>query len=620
MHIDTGLFDHMVLQRNRENLCEAAFTGACAGHGPVTATVTRGRKPVKGFTGVIVGKAGRGKLAGCLKGLPAGGPYAIELRVENEKLTVRDVLVGDVWLLGGQSNMQGCGLFPQKRLPADPRVRAFFMDDRWAVARDPLHNMWACVDPVHIDLCNGVRPAKPSANWGVCPGPAFGLDLRRRTGVPQGLIACAHGGTSMTQWDPKRRDEGGKSLYGALVRRLRKNGGRVAGMIWYQGCSDAGPDDAPLYTKRMKEFVACLRRDCRDNTLPVAIVQIGRVIGWGPDTTVPWNSIQDQQRRLPRAIPHLATVPAIDLPLDDCIHLSGESHTLLGARLAQAMQVLRGDRQAGLPPMDLEKIHIESERGMGVAVLEFKNVAGKLCSGSRPTGFTIVRQSNAAHVFDVQLDGRRARVRSCLAPALLGEALLYYGHGLDPVCNIVDEAGRSLPVLGPVRLGVPRAITPFARRLRVSAYQPSAGKLDTLAYPDSLDALGLTERTFPADFCDLHVEIARHGGRDELVWFACRFSCPEAMKLALVFGYDGPLKAWVDGRPVFHDPNGVNPASLDKARAIITASPGEHEALIALGTNQGNAWGLYLHLERLDVSRKQRLLGSGHYAMPTLLG
>ena len=620
MKVEAGLLDHMVLQRSRKNVSEADFSGACAASGPVLATVRRGNGVLKGFASVPVGKAARGRMQGCLKGLPAGGPYAVELRVGNEKLAVKEILVGDVWLLGGQSNMQGCGLFPKKRLPVDPQVRAFFMDDRWAAAKDPIHNMWACVDQVHIDLKGGVRPAKPPADWGVGPGPAFGLEMRRRTGVPQGLIACGHGGTSMTQWDPKRKGEGGKSLYGALVRRLVKNGGRVAGMIWYQGCSDANVDAAPLYTERMRELVAALRRDCADKTLPVAIVQIARVIGWAPDAAVFWNSIQDQERKLPLVIKNLATVPAIDLPLDDCIHVSGAGHTILGKRLAQAMQTLRGDRKAGPPPISLKKTSVESVRGLGVAVVEFENVVGKLCAGSRPSGFTIVSQEGNAGHFDTQLDGSRVRLRSNLAPYLLGDAVLHYGYGFDPYCNIVDEAGRSLPVLGPVHLGIPRAVTPFVRQLRVSAYQPSAGKLETLAYPAALDSLGLAPRAFPAIFCDLHEEIGQHGGRDGVVWFACRFACSEAMRLAFLFGYDGPLKAWVDGKQVFHDPNGTNPAIPAKGKAVISATPGDHEVLIALGANHGAAWGIYLSCERLDVSKALRLKGPEHYAMPKMLG
>ena len=53
--------------------------------------------------------------------------------------------------------------------------------------------------------------------------------------VPQGVICCAHGGTSMDQWSPEGRDLGGdESLYGAMYRRFVHNGSRVKGMFWYQ--------------------------------------------------------------------------------------------------------------------------------------------------------------------------------------------------------------------------------------------------------------------------------------------------------------------------------------------------------------------------------------------------
>jgi len=620
MKIETGLFSHMVVQRNKKNISEASFSGQCEANGPVTATVRKGKTLVKGFAGAKVGTASRGKMSGCLKGLPVGGPYDIELKAGTETLVIKDVLVGDVWLLGGQSNMQGCGLFPKPRLTADPQVRAFYMDDRWETAKDPLHNMWECVDQIHMDLSGGVRPGKPEADWGVCPGPAFGNEMRRLNGIPQGLIACAHGGTSMTQWDPKRKNEGGKSLYGAMIRRLKKNGGRVAGLIWYQGCSDANPNDAKVYTTRMKEFAASLRRDCRDKTLPIVIVQIARVVGWGSENAGPWNSIQDQEYRLPKFIKNLATVPAIDLPLDDGIHISGAGQYILGVRMAQAMQVLRVGRKAGLPQIALKKVTIETVRGLGVAVVEFENVVGKLRSGSRPNGFAVVNTNGSSNHFDLQLDGPRVRIRNNLSSDSLSEADLHYGYGTEPYCNITDEAGRSLPVFGPVRLGVPRAVTPFIRQLRVSAFHPSAGRLDELECPAGLGTFQMTKRTFGENFCNLHPEITEHGGKDEVVFYACRFTCNETMKLALILGYDGPVKAWVDGKQLIHDPNGINPATPEKSTVKFKAEAGEHEIIVALGTNHGAAWGIFLRFERLGLTKTQLVKGSGSYTMPEILG
>ena len=620
MKIATGLFDHMVVQRNRRNVSEAVFSGTCGARGPVAATVWRGKKKLKGFVSVPVGNAARGKMSGCLSGIPAGGPYLVELAVGNEKLVIRDLLVGDVWLLGGQSNMQGCGLFPRAHLPVDQLVRAFYMDDRWAPARDPVHNMWECVDQVHMDLTGGARPGKPAPDWGVCPGPAFGNEMRRRSGVPQGLIACAHGGTSMTQWDPRRKRDGGRSLYGAMIRRLVKNGGRVAGLIWYQGCSDANADAAPLFTRRMKLFVSALRRDSGDSRLPVAMVQIARVVGFGQDGDLHWNSVQEQQRRLPLVVRDLATVPAIDLPLDDIIHISGAGQHSLGARLAQAMQVLRGDRSAGMPPIELKKVSVESVRGLGVVVAEFRNVMGRLCSGSRPSGFSVVTDTGNVNYFDIQLAGRKAYVRCCPAVQELSSASLYYGRGTNPYCNIMDTAGRSLPVFGPIRMAAPHASTPFIREFRVSAFQPSAGNLDGLAFPPDLGSLQMAKRTFTEAFGSLRPEISRRGNCDEVVYYAFRFSCKEAMRLALALGYDGPVKAWLDGKMLMHDPKGTNPATPDQCVSPFPAEAGEHEIVVALGTHSGAAWGIFARLERLDVSLRQRLKVPPAYAMPEILG
>jgi sialate O-acetylesterase len=619
MKIESGLLDHMVLQRNMRNTSEAAFVGLCAASGVVMATVRRDGKTLRGFAGRKVGMASGGKLGGCLKGLPAGGPYNIELRVGDEKLAIHDVLVGDVWLVGGQSNMQGYGYFSKPRPAFDPQVRAFFMDDRWGTAKDPIHNMWKCVDQVHVDLSGGVRPQKPAADWGACPGPSFGNEMRRLTGVPQGLIACAHGGTSMTQWDPQLRKEGGKSLYGAMIRRLRKNGGRVAGLVWYQGESDANPGDAGFYTGRMKKFAASLRRDSGNNALPIVIVQIARVIGWGSEMAGPWNSVQDQQGRLPQVIRNLEVVPAVDLPLDDIIHISGAGQQVLGVRLARTMQVLRAGRKAGLPPIRLRKTTIETEHGLGVVVMEFENVAGKLRSGDRPAGFFVVTENGSTNVFDIQLDGSRARIRTHLSRSALAGAIIHYGYGTDPYCNITDEAGRSLPVFGPLRLGAPRAITPFVRQMRVSAFQPAAEKLRKLKSPISLDALQMKTRTFEDNFCNLNPEIAQHGG-DHLVFFACRFSCKEAMPLALVLGYDGPVKAWVDGREIFCDTAGSNPATEEDAIARFRAGTGEHDAVIALETNNGMARGIFLRIERFGIPRKQLCREPGNHQMPEILG
>ncbi len=626
MRLDSCLLDHAVLQRNRANVSEAAFTGTAATAGAVLATVRRGGKTVPGLVAKRIGTSTRGKVSGCLKGIPAGGPYEVELVIADaagaaaERVVVRDVLVGDVWMLGGQSNMQGVGTV-NNGLKIDPLVRAWYMDDRWAPAKDPIHNMFAAVDQVHADLCGGTRPGKPG-EWCAGPGVAFAQRMREITGVPQGVIASGHGGTSMNQWDPKRKSLGGKSLYGAMLRRLRVTGGGCAGMVWYQGCSDANATDAPLYTARMKALVAAIRKDFHAADLPFVLVQIARVVGWGTGNEQFWNSVQDQERRLPSVIRRCLTVPAIDLPLDDSIHISGEGQVRLGRRLAQAMDCLLRGAKAGKLPITLKRVTVApvAGRGVGEAILEFDNVEGALQSGSRPSGFSIVSPNGASNIFDVKLQGNRAVLRSGQSPVALAEMSVHYGFGSDPYCNVTDAKDRSLPVFGPVALGTPRAVLPPIRTFRVSAFLPSAGKLDGLKYPADLTALDLKPYTGAEPFATRRPEIVKHGAEDALLYYACAFECPEAMRLAVLVGYDGPVKLWLDGRELLHDANGTNPAIVDGRQIPVRPGKGRHEILVALGTNDGAAWGIFLRLERLDVPARLLRKGAGAYAMPQVLG
>jgi sialate O-acetylesterase len=627
MNISTGLFEHMVLQRGAGNLSDSPVTGSCQTAGEVWVTVTgaAGQPPVWAEPR-HVGQAAKGKFTVRLAGVPAGGPYTVTLEIRpaqgrpSERLTVRDLLVGDVWLLAGQSNMQGCGLL-QQPLPAAPQVRAFYMTDRWAVAAEPVHNLWAAVDPVHVAINGGVPHAKPAADWGTGPAVSFGQEMWRRRGVPQGLIACAHGGTSMEQWDPARRDEGGDSLYGALVRRLRKNGGRVAGLLWYQGCSDTNPPRlVALYTARMKTLIAAVRRDCHAPTLPVVLAQIGRVVGQDWTLATGWNAIQEQQRQLQQQVRHCAVVPVIDQALDDAIHIGEAEQHRLGQRFAQAMEALAGAPDAGPLPIAYAGCRLRRWRTTAVLEVRFKNVAGALRAGGRPSGFSVTMPGlNSNLVFDTRIHGDRVELRLTQAPLASAGACLQYGQGTDPYCNITDELDRSLPVFGPVATGKPRAMSPPLTRWRVSPLLPSAGRLEGLACPGP--KVATEARAFQNEYCSRHEELATAGASDPLIVFAGAYECAEAMAPVLIFGYDGPVKVWVDGRELYADPKGSNPIMPAEDTLAIPGGVGRHELVIAMGANHGQAWGIFAQFERTDLP-PNLLSQPGQFSrlLPTWLG
>ena len=117
------------------------------------------------------------------------------------------------------------------------------MDGKWAQAEEPLHWLVDSPDPVHSGdpKTRAERSAQQhkTRTKGAGLGLPFAVAMVESTGVPIGLVASAHGGTSMEQWNPAKKGEGGNSLYGSMLRQVKLAGGKVKGVLWYQGESDA---------------------------------------------------------------------------------------------------------------------------------------------------------------------------------------------------------------------------------------------------------------------------------------------------------------------------------------------------------------------------------------------
>jgi len=624
MIITQGLFDNMVLQRTSRNVCDARFAGTCTYSGTVTATVMRKKKPVLRFKNVPVGQAAEKSFSGRLSGVPVGGPYEIVLSIIQrsgaiaEKLTLKNVLIGDVWILAGQSNMEGVG-YTRDALPPHPQARVFKMDDRWEIARDRLHELWKAVDQVHVDLVGG-SCIPGDSHIGVGPGLSFAREMYSKTKIPQGMIACAHGGTSMAQWDPALKHLGGKSLYGAMIRRFEKNGGAVAGVLWYQGCSETDAAASKAYTERMQTLISSMRRDFGRPDLPVAAVQISHV-GVSQNVGNWWSRIRELQRLLPESIPNLSVVPSIDLELDDFIHLSGSSQNRLGVRLAYAMLQLTKQKKGLKAPPALHSIAVERDRYnlMANVIIRYDNVDDGLKSAGRPTGFALTQKRGEItndYIYRIDLDKNKVILKTCITPLEAEGMHLYYGFGADPYCNITDGADRSLPAMGPVRVGTAKAYTDFVRKIRITELLPLSTGISAVEFPRSLD---MKERNFGNDnFLNLHNEIGATSPQELVVYYATSISCTEAMKLNVHLGYDGPIKAWWEGKEHFRDPQGTNPAIPSKGIFAVEASPGRHNILIALATNGGKAWGIFLRFERTDVTEEMIDKGPEFYQMPEI--
>jgi sialate O-acetylesterase len=426
---------------------------------------------------------------GKLVGVPVGGPYTITCKVKLEKSTVTTtvgpIFVGDLWVLAGQSNMEGVGNLIDVT-PPHSRVMLLGMDGRWGTAEEPLHWLVDSPDAFHSGdpKTRPVRSAQihKTRTKGAGLGLPFGVAMVETTGVPVGLIACAHGGTSMAQWSPALKDQGGNSLYGSMLRQLKLAGGKVKGVLWYQGESDAmGPSDtAKSYQKVFTDFIASVRSDLGQPELPFYYVQIGRFV-YGGDPQG-WNAVQDAQRLIPERVPNTAVVSVVDLELDDSIHVGTSGLKRAGQRLARiAQRELFGKIGATTPTLDRVTIGqnntlVVKFKGvnMGSAPPQPGGMSGMIgmaggasaisrfgesgAIGLKPerhiAGFSIRKEDGTKLplIFEACIGRARDTVVLKLAGAIPPKASLWYGDGMDPYCNLTDGLDMAVPVFGPIAL------------------------------------------------------------------------------------------------------------------------------------------------------------------------
>jgi sialate O-acetylesterase len=453
VRITSGLAAHQVVQRGADGRGVVHVSGTA----PVGSVELR---YVPGGSWTKMAGAQGGQWSGELTGIPAGGPYKVEVRAGGATAVIDDVYVGDLWILAGQSNMEGVGDLADVQKP-DPMVHTFDMFDQWAIATEPLHNLPGAVDRVHwrknpqgeLERLTGEALATFNANRkkGAGLGLPFAVEMVRRTGIPVGLVPCAHGGTSMDQWSPALKDKAGDSLYGAMLRRFHEVGGHVTGVLWYQGESDANPKAAPLFQDKFEKFVVAVRDDFGQPNMPFYYVQIGRHVD--RSNVAEWNAVQEYQRTLAQSIPHAGMVPSVDSALDDGIHVSTQDQKRMGKRLAvlatrdlfPAMSDY-GQQKGGPRP-------VSANFASGILKLIFDGVNGRLQSEGRIAGFTIhdAQGQPVPMIYKARFDPADGNIIYLHLSGRLPEgATIRYGFGKDPYCNVTDSKDMGMPVFGPM--------------------------------------------------------------------------------------------------------------------------------------------------------------------------
>ena len=177
--------DHMVLQRD---MAVPVWGWTEAGEEVTVSMRGKTAKTVADAQGRWLAKLGR---------FPAGGPYTLTVSGP-QSVTVNDVLVGDVWICSGQSNMTvtvaGSRNGKKEVAKADfPNIRLLTVPNRVAFEPQPLLNSaWLVCSPTNI--CIG--------QWGGFSGVAyfFGRHLHQELKIPIGLIHTSWPGSPAEAW------------------------------------------------------------------------------------------------------------------------------------------------------------------------------------------------------------------------------------------------------------------------------------------------------------------------------------------------------------------------------------------------------------------------------------
>ena len=448
MKINYGLKNGAVLQRNENDMCQCCFYDDAKGE-------------IESSLGKITRLDGGLHM---LLDIPVGGPYEITVFDDESSIMLSDIYVGDLWLLGGQSNMEGAGKWREEQKNYDanpaPTVRAYYMNETWAPAKSQLHQLWESLDSqISVTYRNNRKNSRWGCEYptiqnnGVGPGLYFALEMKKLTGdVPQGVIPCGIGGSNLGQWNP----DGDNNLYAAAKRRVRECGGYIKGVFWHQGESQAMGGAVSTFVSEMQRLVEAMRRDFNDSALPFVQVQLNKYAASAPCADKSWNQIRELQRTLENHINNIATVYSLDLELDDLIHLSSESHKILGTRAAEAMAVLTSNDGAPSPAFDSFEIVTDDYVPFFANVrVNYKNVVGKLTSDGVPSGFYILESENGTPIRAISricLEGDSARIKLEIDSESLKNYYVGYGYGNDFYCNITDSKNRSLPGFGPLKI------------------------------------------------------------------------------------------------------------------------------------------------------------------------
>ena len=392
----------------------------------------------------------------------AGGPYLLTISGDGAEVTIHDLLVGDVWIASGQSNMefplQGFGpdtpLKNQATEIADatqPRLRLLRLEHKSNdFPLDDQSNDWTLCTP------DTARNFSAVAYF-------FGREISQRENVPVGLIDVTWGGTPADSWvsldtlgsnpqllpafasrahfaselasvnatiaaekvedqaaqragrplpnhlwHPNETSWSPAGIYNGMIAPLVP--ATIKGFIWYQGETNSALDRAPYYKTLFSALIGDWRSHFAQGNLPFLYVQVSSFSSPSED----WGAVRDAQRR---TLDVANTAMAVTLDVGNPTNVHPSDKQTVGARLALAARhVVYGEPVVSTGPLYREATS-ELSRDGSVSLRVWFDAAHGLTSKGRPlTAFELAGPDRHFIPATAQLEGETVLVSSPQIP------------------------------------------------------------------------------------------------------------------------------------------------------------------------------------------------------------
>ncbi|UCC23405.1 MAG: sialate O-acetylesterase [Planctomycetota bacterium] len=332
---------------------------------------------------------------------------------------IDDVLVGEVWVCSGQSNM----LWELSRVD----------DANEAIADSGNYGMRLFVEPE--------ASGPEDATWEICdPNTSpdssavaffFGRELARELNVPVGLIQAPKGASGIKHWTSTCDG----ILYVKKIVPLQPYA--ISGVIWYQGEWDTQTEcTAQRYYERFPALIQEWRNDWGQGDFPFLYVQLPCYDPWiEPRTRIPgWMIVRDAQLAT-LSVQNTAMACLIDLPAEG---LHPKNKEPVGYRLALGARALacNEDIVYSGPIFDLNKFYIDADAS--AAVIGFDHIADGLhMVGDELTGFEIAGADGNFVDADASIDDESDTV-VVWSSSVNEPTTVRYGWHNAPQCNLFN--------------------------------------------------------------------------------------------------------------------------------------------------------------------------------------